>query len=215
MAEMIHFYQKAVQNNFKTTQSGVPVFEDRDFLRIRTGDKNFIYDQPVNDEHKARYSREYEAYKSGKLIPLVGTPLAEWAQISASQVETLKYHGLRTVEEVAGLTDAIAKDMGMGFFDVKNKAVKFVASKKDVEMQTKQEAYIAALEAKIAALTAIKTVTAGHIVAQDSIADNMDVIEGLENQLTDSTGKVFDPEKHAVDEDGVPVLNPNKSFKRK
>lgn len=215
MAEIVHFYQKAVQNNFKTARAGVPVFEDKDFIRIRTGDKNFIYDQPVNDEHKARYSKEFDNYKRGNLTPLIGVPLEEWAQISASQLETLKYHGLRTVEEVAGLTDATAVNLGMGFPGVKANAIKFIESRKDVEMQSKQDAYIAALEAKIAALTAAKTEAPISQAPHDALGEGMQVIESLENQLTDSKGNVFDPEKYAVDEDGIPVLHANKTFKRK
>lgn len=217
MAEMVHFYQKAVINNYKTNQAGVPVFEDKDFIRIRTGDKNFIYDQPVNDQMKARYAKEYANYKQGKLTPLIGTPLDEWAQISASQVETLKYHGLRTVEELSTLTDAALQSLGMGYFEIRKKALKFVESKKDVEMQSKQEAYIASLEAKIAALSAIaeKKQSEKEFIPEDTVARNMETIESLENQLTDSKGTVFDEKKHAVDEDGIPLLNENGTFKRK
>lgn len=48
----------------------------------------------------------YEAFKEGREIPLNGTPLTVWSGISAEQVEVLRQHSLRTVEEVRDLTES-------------------------------------------------------------------------------------------------------------
>lgn len=48
----------------------------------------------------------YDAWKKGQEIPLHGTPLAAWGGVTAEQAHALTRVGIRTVEEVAGLTDA-------------------------------------------------------------------------------------------------------------
>lgn len=50
-------------------------------------------------------SPAYEAFKEGREIPLNGTPLTVWSGISSEQVEVLRQHSLRTVEEVRDLTE--------------------------------------------------------------------------------------------------------------
>lgn len=48
----------------------------------------------------------YEAWKQGQEMPESGTPLAAWNAVTPEQAEAFKMRGIRTIEEVAGLTDA-------------------------------------------------------------------------------------------------------------
>lgn len=47
----------------------------------------------------------YEAFKSGRDIPLNGTPLAVWSGVTPEMAEIFRQSGIRTVEEVRNLTD--------------------------------------------------------------------------------------------------------------
>lgn len=49
----------------------------------------------------------YEAWKQGQDLPLNGTPLAAWAGVTAEQAQALSRMGIRSVEEVASLTDSV------------------------------------------------------------------------------------------------------------
>lgn len=49
----------------------------------------------------------YKAWKAGEDLEVDGTPLAAWPGISPSQARGLQAIGIRSVEEVAGMTDAI------------------------------------------------------------------------------------------------------------
>lgn len=49
----------------------------------------------------------YRAWKDGREMPLDGTPLAVWPGVTAEQAEALRRVGLRTVEDVATLTDSV------------------------------------------------------------------------------------------------------------
>jgi len=48
----------------------------------------------------------YERWKSGQEMPVSGTPLAAWNALTPELADLLKSRGVRTVEDVAQLTDA-------------------------------------------------------------------------------------------------------------
>lgn len=49
----------------------------------------------------------YEAYKSGQDLPVHGTPLSAWAGLTRQQADILMKSGVRTVEELAAMTDSL------------------------------------------------------------------------------------------------------------
>lgn len=51
----------------------------------------------------------YTAWKSGQEVPETGTPLGAWPGLNAAQADVLKRSGIRTVEEVANITDGQAE----------------------------------------------------------------------------------------------------------
>ena len=61
------FFTEAVRMDFKSKQAGRDIFEDREFVRILIpGDRRSAPVEPVGDEHKKRWPREYEAFKAGR-----------------------------------------------------------------------------------------------------------------------------------------------------
>lgn len=57
--------------------------------------------------------KQYDAWKSGKEVVISGTPLAAWNAVNADQVEILNRVGIKSVEDVAALTDASASRVGL------------------------------------------------------------------------------------------------------
>jgi hypothetical protein len=49
---------------------------------------------------------QYEAWKTGQELPESGTPLAAWNALTPEQAELFRQNGVRTVEEIAGFSDA-------------------------------------------------------------------------------------------------------------
>lgn len=47
----------------------------------------------------------YDAWKDGQEVPQNGSPLSMWTQLGREQVETLQSHGVKTIEDLAALTD--------------------------------------------------------------------------------------------------------------
>lgn len=50
--------------------------------------------------------QKYEAWKQGREVPVNGTPLSAWNALNAEQVEIMIRVGIRSVEDVAALTDS-------------------------------------------------------------------------------------------------------------
>lgn len=116
----------------------------------------------------------YRAWKTGTEVPASGIPLSAWAGVTADQADVLRRSGVRTVEEIAGLTEGqIGKIMLPGVRSMKRMAAEFLESRKDSETASK----VTALEEQNAALKAQLDHMAGMIATmQGTPADEADAI---------------------------------------
>lgn len=97
----------------KSESEGRPVYRDVEYIQIQVpGDKGNVVHRPVTPEDRQRFARQYEHWKTGIGEVQTGTPLAEWSVISRSEVLELAYFNVRTVEQLASLTDANAQNIG-------------------------------------------------------------------------------------------------------
>jgi len=72
----------------------------------------------------------YEAWKAGQDVPENGTPLAAWPAIRPEQIAVLRQFDIKTVEDLAALTDSILSRPGMtGLRSVRDAAVAWEKSK--------------------------------------------------------------------------------------
>lgn len=119
------FFTEAVKLEWKSQQEGRPIFEDREFVRILIpGDRRSMAVEPVRDEHRQRWPREYEAFKAGLEPPLEGTPLGEWpvSMMTPARVQELLHFNIRTVEQLAAVNDAQLQNLGMGSRELRERA---------------------------------------------------------------------------------------------
>jgi uncharacterized coiled-coil protein SlyX len=98
----------------------------------------------------------YEAWKQGREAPVDGTPIAAWPGISQEQGELLRMKGVRTVEQVAQLTDTHRQSMGIpGLHEIIDNAKRFLASQDKGAVAREladKDAKIADLQAQMAEL---------------------------------------------------------------
>lgn len=73
----------------------------------------------------------YNAWKAGQEMPADGTPLASWPGVSPEQVDRLRLLRVRTVEDVAALSDNDIDNFGMGGLAIRQQARIFVEMRKD------------------------------------------------------------------------------------
>lgn len=106
------FYDRSVKTDKINPKTGLPVFKNVCFVEIRIKNNNTdIYDQPATEEKIKRFPIEYNRYMLCKKQTQEGSPLEQFSFLNAAQVDTLKYHGIFTVEALAALTERQAQDL--------------------------------------------------------------------------------------------------------
>ena len=154
----VKFEKRPVENKTRTLAEGRPIFEEVDFITIeQPGNKDEVRDHKVRQNDINRFPEHWKRYKArtDNEEALTGTPLSEWPQISRSQVEELTFYHVRTVEQLAAVTDANLQNM-MGGVVMKQKARAFLEQatsndelSKQLAAQKKQiDALMAAAEAR-------------------------------------------------------------------
>lgn len=145
------------QNKEKSKAEGRPVFEDAPWITIRIpGDPTFAIDHFASPEEMDQHAASFEAFRRKESSEgIVGTRLEEWPQISRSMVEELKHFSIRTVEQLAALTDSNTRNVPRGM-DLRERAKAFLAAAKAsapvAELQEKNrdlEARLAAMEKQL------------------------------------------------------------------
>ncbi|MBR1601017.1 MAG: hypothetical protein IJ677_05495 [Alphaproteobacteria bacterium] len=107
------FYDKAVKTT-AINENGLPIFKNVTYVEIRLKDNNTeVFNQPASPEKIKRFPREYTLYKMAKEQIKEGTPLEQFAFLTAAEVATCKNRGVFTVEALANLSEDKVKSLGL------------------------------------------------------------------------------------------------------
>jgi len=157
---LVKFFNKAMRSEDKSREEGRPIFDEVEYVDIRVaGSKNGHICRPARLDDKSRFPDHYNAFKNRMEMPVEGTPLTEWAVITRSQAEELAFFNVKTVEQLASMSDGQSgKFMGMN--SLRQKAKDWVKEAKDnapsikmAEELRERDDTITALTDKLAALT--------------------------------------------------------------
>ena len=121
-------------------------FKGKPFIRIEVpGDKTNIYDQPVNDSHKARFPRQWLHFQmQNDDGPVIGTTLKQWREdapeeLSVGQMEELQILRFGSVEQLARASDAQLQRIGMGAAGLRERAKAYLDRKNRSESSVELE----------------------------------------------------------------------------
>ena len=139
----VKFYTRPKENEAKSAEAGRPIYDDVDYVEIRTpGNATNVVQRPVTDMDKRRFPQQYAMFKAGDAEQISGTPLAEAPWITRSQVEELSYLRIRTLEQLANVGDDVCTRMP-GLFKLKQRAQQMVAKSESeapfIKMQQENE----------------------------------------------------------------------------
>lgn len=104
---------------------GKPTFNEVEMVEILVpADRNSAWYGRVTDEHRhVRFPKQYAAWKAGQEAPTTGTPLSQVAWLTRSQVEELAFNHVKTVEQLAELSDqGLQNAVRMGGHALREKA---------------------------------------------------------------------------------------------
>ena len=121
------FYMHPKLNRLKSDKEQRPIYEEVPYVSIMTpGNKDSIIQRPASAMDKKRFAEKFRAFEAQESQEAVeGTLLDEWAGVTRSQVNELKFFNIRTVEQLVGMSDANAQNI-MGVQLLKQKAQKYL-----------------------------------------------------------------------------------------
>ena len=118
-------------------------YKDRPFVRIIVpGDKTNVIDQPVREDHKARFPRQWLHFQMKSDTGLViGTSLPDWnkdqpEEFTDYQMAELQILKFQTVEQVATASDGQLQRVGMGGTGLRDRARAYLLNKNQTESST-------------------------------------------------------------------------------
>lgn len=151
----VTFYTDALEFKAESEKAGRPIFRDVTFVRILVpGDVTNIIERKATKEDEHKFPYAWARFKSESKEVSEGMPLEQWPQITRSLLKELKYYEVHTVEQLAGLSDAHAAKLGMGFSEFRNKAKAFLAAAAGTADVTAQAAENERLKSQMADLQA-------------------------------------------------------------
>lgn len=166
-ALLVKFFLKPKQDKRASEEQGRPIFKEVEYIDIKIpGDRSGGACRPALAKDIARFPKHYDAFKKrieGEDEAVQGTLLAEWPQATRAMVEELAFFNVKTVEQLAGMSDANSGQF-MGMNGLKAKAQQWLALAKEQKGATelkmeleKRDEQIAAMQTQIEALVAAQT----------------------------------------------------------
>lgn len=166
---LVRFFYKEREDKVKTKEEGRPIYKEVEYCEIRVrGNRDPQACRPATHADRMRFPRHYEAFKKRVELPEEGTPLAEWPQISRTQIEELSFLNIKTVEQLSKAADThIGKFRGG--YTLKQRATDWLTSSNATALIANNEALkaqIKALESKVERLLNASDAAAANPQAQ-------------------------------------------------
>lgn len=154
------FYMEPVQNPAKTAAEGRPIFDEVEMIEITIpGDRLTRFVALAHELESSKsippktyaqaFPDEYAAFKRGEQRAATGTPIEHWAILTAARVAELKALGILSIDEVAALSDAAARNIGHDGLSLRDQASAHIANARDGALVTEQARQIAELQAQL------------------------------------------------------------------
>ncbi len=201
---LVKFFLKTVQDKTQTAKEGRPMFKEVEYIDIKIpGSRGGGACRPVRQKDLDRFPEHYSMFKNRIEAPVSGTPLAEWLLMSRSQAEELAFHNVKTVEQLAEMSDThVGKFMGLN--TMKAKAKEWLKAAKDAAPAAELQAAIAEKDVQIASLierlNALEgSATGAEIVNNPSIQPStLDITAGLDDTPDSESEPEPEPDKKPV-----------------
>jgi hypothetical protein len=109
------FFMDSVKDEVASRDAGREIWKEVERVRIIIpGAVASIVVKNVDNSHRERWEAEYKAFKAGCAAPVTGTALEAWPILNRAQIKELQHLEIRTVEELANLSDVQVQQIGMG-----------------------------------------------------------------------------------------------------
>lgn len=191
----VEFFVKAVENPRKSAEAGRPIFDDKEYVRIRfPADNKRELVAPAHEVHYVphlrrqttyaeRFGPVYQKFKDDGSHFVQGTPLTEAPFLTESRRSELRALNVMTVEQLANLPEPARKRIGMGSMELVEKARAYLATASESAEVGELRRELAELRAAMAGQTAAPAAPAADIY--EGFED-----DDLKNMIRDAGGTV-------------------------
>jgi hypothetical protein len=118
----VSFEHRPIEDRSESVRQGRPIFRDVEYAVITVAGGNSVVERELDDELRARFKAEYDAWKAGAEPPLHGMDIREWPAITRSRAEELRAQGVRSIEDLVAVPDTALARMGIGARALQQKA---------------------------------------------------------------------------------------------
>ncbi len=163
----VRFVKKAVEDKAESLRQGRYVAKDVDYALISPPYSRDIIEQKATQwlenldrdvsmgrlpaEWRDAYKEGYRKWQNGQEMPLNGTPIRGWPVVSPAQQENLIRLNILTVEDLACVNDEGAARLGLGWLELRNKAVAWLRAANDRGGLTQENAELKLQNANLTA----------------------------------------------------------------
>ncbi len=162
---LVKFFFKPMLDKEKSAQEQRAVYKDRLYISITIPGSREATVRVAHAGDLERFPEHYARFKNRVEEPQEGTPLKEWPMITRSMAEELSFLNVKTVEQLAGMTDTHAGKLMSGYQlkqDAKNwleRTKKDVSESKLQKELSERDETIAKMQAQIEELMKAKPKT--------------------------------------------------------
>lgn len=145
------------------------------------GDAKAAPVQLVDRNIRKQFAKHYQAFKEGRELPTEGTPVEYWLGANDARVHVLKSLHLRTVEQVAEMSDTVLNSVGMGARELRKRAQTFLDAQSNSKVADKLAAKdneLDELRRRLAALEAGGPVSSVDRDEEEIIIEGASLIPG-------------------------------------
>jgi hypothetical protein len=151
----------AVLDQGASVAAGRPIYHDVEFVKIIIpGVVTNVHVKRVGPVEAQRWPKEFEAFRAGQEQPIEGTMLEEWPILTRAMIKELRHFEIRTVEELAELSDVALQNIGMGGRALRDRAKAYLSDAEREKLNSrlnaeneKQASRIAVLENQVKELS--------------------------------------------------------------
>ena len=123
----VKFFKKEVKNNFKSKETGKPVFDRQDFISIIIpGNRAETRERKVVESDKERFAPIWEKYLKNEEIRQDGIMLEMLPGLDEARTALCKDLNIITIEQLAALNETGITNLGYGARDLVAQAKKYL-----------------------------------------------------------------------------------------
>ena len=160
---ILRFFRDAVPNTMKSEAAGREICDMVDMVSIIVPGSRDEMIKPVGEQEKQRFGPQYQHWLSTQEQPVEGQPLDQVPWLNVAQVREMQHLNIKTLEQLAALSDTAIGHLGMGARDMVNKAKAYIEAAKGSAELTHMVAKNAELEREVASLKeSIKEINARY-----------------------------------------------------